>query len=183
MTHALRTLDDRFAALPGFEYEPRYREFDGLRMHYVDTGPRDANEVFLCLHGEPTWSYLYRRMIPVFVAAGHRVVAPDLFGFGRSDKPVDDAWYTFETHRESLLRFIEALDLDGITLVCQDWGGLLGLTLPMDLPERFAGLLVMNTTLGTGDVPLTDGFTAWRSGSRTTPISIAASCWRVLART
>ncbi len=179
MTDYLRTPDDRFANLPGFAFEPHYLEFDGLRMHYVDVGPADAKDVFLCLHGEPTWSYLYRRMIPAITAAGHRVVAPDLFGFGRSDKPVDDAWYTFDTHRESLLRFIESLDLRGITLVCQDWGGLLGLTLPMDLPDRFSGLLVMNTTLGTGDVPLTEGFKAWRQWVANNP---DLDCGKLLAR-
>jgi haloalkane dehalogenase/tRNA(adenine34) deaminase len=179
MTTTLRTPDDRFANLPGFHHEPRYREFDGLRMHYVDVGPADARQVFLCLHGEPTWSYLYRRMIPVFERAGHRVVAPDLFGFGRSDKPADDAWYTFDTHRESLVRFIEALDLKGITLVCQDWGGLLGLTLPMDMGDRFERLLVMNTTLGTGDRPLSDGFKAWRQWVANNP---DLDCGKLLAR-
>lgn len=169
MTTILRTPDDRFTQLPGFDYAPRYLDCDGLRMHYVDAGPADAEQVFLCLHGEPTWSYLYRRMIPVFTAGGHRVVAPDLFGFGRSDKPADEAWYTFETHRRSLVAFIEALDLTRVTLVCQDWGGLLGLTLPMDLTERFARLLVMNTTLGTGDRPLTDGFKAWRQWAADNP--------------
>lgn len=162
----LRTPDHRFSNLPGYDFPPHYIDalpaFDGLRMHYVDVGPRGAASVFLCLHGEPTWSYLYRRMIPVFAAAGHRVLAPDLFGFGRSDKPVDDAWYTFQRHRDALLAFIDALDLRGICLVCQDWGGLLGLTLPMARPDRFTGLLVMNTTLGTGDAPLSPGFLAWR---------------------
>jgi haloalkane dehalogenase len=162
----LRTPDHRFANLPGFDFPPQYIDtlpgFDGLRMHYVDAGPPGAAGVLLCLHGEPTWSYLYRRMVPVFAAAGHRVVAPDLFGFGRSDKPVDDAWYTFDRHREALLAFVDALDLRGICLVCQDWGGLLGLTLPMARPGRFTGLLVMNTTLGTGDAPLSPGFLAWR---------------------
>ncbi len=162
----LRTPDSRFANLPGFPYPPHYAEalpgFEGLRMHYVDAGPRDAGTVFLCVHGEPTWSYLFRRMIPVFAGAGHRVIAPDLFGFGRSDKPVDDAWYTFDRHRDSLLALIDSLDLRDICLVCQDWGGLLGLTLPMDRADRFTRLLVMNTTLGTGDVPLTPGFLAWR---------------------
>lgn len=162
----LRTPDSRFANLPGFPYPPHYTEalpgFEGLRMHYVDAGPRDAGTVFLCVHGEPTWSYLFRRMIPVFAGAGHRVIAPDLFGFGRSDKPVDDAWYTFDRHRDALLALIDSLDLRDICLVCQDWGGLLGLTLPMDRADRFTRLLVMNTTLGTGDVPLTPGFLAWR---------------------
>jgi len=167
MVPSLRTPEERFAQLPGFAFEPHYVEdlpgYGGLRMHYIDEGPPDARQVFLCLHGEPTWSYLYRRMIPVFTAAGHRAVAPDLFGFGRSDKPVDEDAYRFDFHRGSLLLFIESLGLKGITLVCQDWGGILGLTLPMDIPERFARLLVMNTTLGTGDAALPEGFIAWRS--------------------
>ncbi|MGH8757919.1 MAG: haloalkane dehalogenase [Burkholderiales bacterium] len=161
----LRTPEERFANLPGFDHEPRYLNhlhgYAGLRMHYVDEGPRDA-DVFLCLHGEPTWSFLYRRMIPVFTGAGLRTVAPDLFGFGRSDKPEDDAAYTFDFHRGALKALIDELDLGNITLVCQDWGGLLGLTLPMEMPQRFTRLLVMNTTLGTGDAPLPEGFLAWR---------------------
>lgn len=161
----LRTPDACFADLPGFGFQPTYverlRGCEGLRMHYLDEGPRDA-PVFLCLHGEPTWGYLYRRMAPAFVEAGFRVVAPDLFGFGRSDKPADEGIYTFDFHRQSLMSFIEALDLRDVALVCQDWGGLLGLTLPMHMPQRFSRLLVMNTMLGTGDVPLPAGFVAWR---------------------
>jgi pimeloyl-ACP methyl ester carboxylesterase len=170
---ALRTDDGRFESLPGFPFGPHYLAdlpgFDGLRMHYLDERPRTARHTFLCLHGQPTWSYLYRRMIPAFVAAGARAVAPDLFGFGRSDKPVDEAWYTFTRHRDSLAAFVERLDLRGITLVVQDWGGLLGLTLPMDLPGRFERLLVMNTALGTGDVPLGEGFLAWRAWANKNP--------------
>jgi pimeloyl-ACP methyl ester carboxylesterase len=169
----LRTPEARFSDLPGFPFEPHFSEslprFSGLRMHWVDEGPADAEHVFLCLHGQPTWSYLYRRMIPVFVRAGSRVLAPDLFGFGRSDKPVDDSVYSFDFHRNSLVDFIEMLDLDRITLVCQDWGGLLGLTIPMDMPHRFERVVLMNTTLGTGDAPLTDGFIAWRTWSNAHP--------------
>jgi haloalkane dehalogenase len=166
----LRTPDERFKELPGFPFAPQYvGALPGLRMHYVDEGPRAAAHTFLCLHGQPTWSYLYRRMIPAFAAAGARVVAPDLYGFGRSDKPRDEAWYTFTRHRDSLAAFIERLDLRSITLVCQDWGGILGLTLPMDMPERFARLLVMNTTLATGDAPLGEGFLAWRAWSGKNP--------------
>lgn len=161
----LRTPDERFALLPFFPFAPHYVDdlpgYPGLRMAFVDEGPRDARDVFLCLHGEPTWSYLYRKMIPLFVAAGARVVAPDLFGFGRSDKPAEDATYTYAFHRESLLRFVERLDLKRITLVCQDWGGVLGLTLPMDMPERFARLIVMNTGLPVGQ-HVSDGFAAWK---------------------
>ncbi len=169
----LRTTDDRFAALPGFAFAPRYLEtlpgFTDLRMHYVDEGPRDAAHTYLCLHGQPTWSYLYRRMIPVFAGARGRVVAPDLFGFGRSDKPADEAWYTFSRHRDALVAFVAALDLRRVTLVVQDWGGLLGLTLPRDLPGRFERLIVLNTTLGTGDEPLSEGFLAWRAWANKNP--------------
>lgn len=180
---ALRTADERFAHLPDFPYVPRYTEalpgYAGLRMHYVDQGPREGS-VFLCLHGEPTWAYLYRRMIPVFVQAGHRVVVPDLFGFGRSDKPEDEALYTFEFHRNALLALVRALDLRDICLVCQDWGGLLGLTLPLDLPGRFTRLLIMNTALGAGDEPLSPGFLAWRDWAAKNP---DLSAGKLLART
>lgn len=169
---ALRTPDRRFSLLPGYPYTPRHFDdlpgYESLRMAYVDEGPPDAETVFLCLHGEPTWGYLYRKMLPVFTAAGHRVVVPDLYGFGRSDKPVDDAVYTFDFHRDSLLRFVERLDLHGIALVCQDWGGLLGLTLPMDLPDRFTRLLVMNTGIAIGE-PLSDGFAAWKAFAAVAP--------------
>lgn len=162
----VRTPDSAFADLPGFPYAPHYVDdlpgYPGLRGHYVDEGPRDAAHTFLCLHGEPSWSYLYRKMIPVFTAAGGRVVAPDLLGFGRSDKPVDDAVYTFDFHRNYLKAFIERLDLRNITLVCQDWGGLLGLTLPHEYRDRFRRMIVMNTTLAVGKAP-TQGFIDWRN--------------------
>ena len=167
MVEMLRTPDERFLDLAGFPYDPVYiddlKGFEGLRMHYLDEGPQHADHIFLCLHGEPTWSYLYRRMITIFTATGNRVVAPDFFGFGRSDKPVKEAVYTFEFHRNALIAFIEYLDLTNISLVCQDWGGILGLTLPMDMPDRFSRLLIMNTTLGTGDVQLSKGFLDWRA--------------------
>ena len=163
----LRTADERFCALPGYGFAPRYLDdlpgFDGLRVHYVDEGAPTAAVTALCLHGNPTWSYLYRHMIPVFTNAGLRVVAPDLIGFGRSDKPADPQWHSFERHRDMLLRFIERLELRNVLLVCQDWGGLLGLTLPQEMPERFTRLLVMNTGLGTGHV--TEGFRQWRAYS------------------
>jgi haloalkane dehalogenase len=172
---ALRTPDERFAALPGYSFAPRYLQGAGaLRMHYLDEGPRAA-PVALCLHGQPTWSYLYRKMIPALIAAGLRVVAPDFFGFGRSDKPEEEATYTFFFHRDSIVALIGALDLKRITLVCQDWGGLIGLTVPMDMQDRFERLLVMNTTLATGDVPLSEGFLAWRAFSNSKPdMNIAA---------
>ncbi|MBL8352498.1 MAG: alpha/beta fold hydrolase [Burkholderiaceae bacterium] len=162
----LRTPDERFANLPGWPFEPHYVQplgADGPRMAYVDEGPRDAAVTALCLHGNPTWGYLYRHMIPVFSAAGLRVVAPDLIGFGRSDKPADEGWHHFDTHRQSLLNFVRSLDLENLMLVCQDWGGIFGLTLPMAMPERFTRLLVMNTTLATGEV--SEGFRQWRAYS------------------
>ena len=172
MSEILRTPVDRFVNLPGFPWKPHSRDdlsgFAGLTLSYLDEGP-GAAPVFLCLHGQPTWSYLYRRMIPHFLAAGSRVVAPDFFGFGRSDKPGHDGIYTFDFHRNSLLAFIRALNLTEITLVVQDWGGLLGLTLPMEMPERFSRLIVMNTALPTGDVPLGKGFLAWRAYSNGQP--------------
>jgi len=169
---ALRTPEARFDGLPGYSFSPNYRDdlagYPGLRMHYLDEGEGDAR-VALCLHGQPTWSYLYRRMIPGLVAAGYRVVAPDMFGFGRSDKPVEDAVYTFDFHRQSLIALIRALDLGHITLVCQDWGGLLGLTIPLEMADRFEALLVMNTALATGDRPLTKGFIDWRAWNNANP--------------
>ena len=172
MTDILQTPPERFADLPGFPYAAHgvagLPGFSGLTMVYVDEGPPGA-PVFLCLHGEPTWSYLYRRMIPHFLAAGARAVAPDFFGFGRSDKPADDRVYTFDFHRNSLLAFIRALDLQDVTLVVQDWGGLLGLTLPMEMPQRFSRLIVMNTALPTGEVPLPKGFLDWRAFSNSQP--------------
>ena len=163
---ALRTPDDCFEALPDYPWAPHYVSdlpaLDGLRMHYLDEGPRDAPITWLCLHGNPAWSYLYRKMIPIFVAEGHRVVAPDMIGFGKSDKLKKDGAHRFGWHRETLLQLIERLDLQRVVLVVQDWGGLLGLTLPMEQPARYQGLLVMNTTLATGEVPLSPGFLAWR---------------------
>jgi tRNA(adenine34) deaminase len=164
---ALRTPDERFDRLPGYPWAPHYLSdlpsLGGLRMHHLDEGPRDASLTWLCLHGNPAWSYLYRKMVPVFLGSGARVVAPDLIGFGRSDKPKKDNAHTFTWHRQVLLEFIARLDLKNIVLVVQDWGGLLGLTLPMEAPERYHGLLVMNTTLATGEAPLSPGFLAWRT--------------------
>ena len=168
---ALRTEDQRFEGLPGFPFAPHYTTalpgFEGLRLHYLDENPT-GRLTFLCLHGQPTWSYLYRRMIPVFTAARHRIVAPDFFGFGRSDKPVAEHVYTFDFHRDTLRSFITTLDLRNIVMVCQDWGGVLGLTLPMDMAERFAGLFVMDTLLGTG-APPPQSFLDWRDYSNRTP--------------
>jgi len=164
---ALRTPDSRFQDLPGYPWEPHYLAdlpaLSGLRMHYLDEGPRDAPLTWLCLHGNPAWSYLYRKMIPVFVAAGHRVVAPDMIGFGRSDKPKKESAHRFGWHRQVLLELVEHLDLQRIALVVQDWGGLLGLTMPMAAALRYRALLAMNTALATGDAPLSPGFLAWRA--------------------
>jgi haloalkane dehalogenase len=170
LAEVLRTPDDRFQGLHGWAYAPFYHQRpDGLRLHYVDTGSRRPRRTWLCLHGQPTWSYLYRRMMPLFVMAGDRVIAPDFLGFGRSDKPAAESAYSFALHRQSLIELIEALDLDHIALVVQDWGGLIGLTLPMAMPERFDSLLVMNTTLATGEEPLSQGFLDWRAFSNRSP--------------
>jgi len=173
----MRTTDERFADLPRFPYAPRYFEWQDLRAHYIEEGK--GERTFLCLHGEPTWCYLYRRMIPAFLANA-RVVAPDFIGFGRSDKPEDEALYTFDFHRRFLLDFVERQDLKRITLVVQDWGGLLGLTLPMEMPERFERLLVMNTALAGGDQPLSEGFLAWRAYVARTP---DLPCGKLMSRT
>lgn len=174
MIEALRTPDENFEGLPDYDFEPHYlddlQDYEGLRMHYIDEpGSGEGSQVgetFLCLHGQPSWSFLYRKMIPVFAEAGGRVVAPDFFGFGRSDKPVEDEVYTFGFHQRALTAFIERLDLRNITLVCQDWGGLLGLTLVPQMPERFSRLIVMNTGIGIGQAP-SEGFLAWREFNRT----------------
>ncbi|KIC46405.1 haloalkane dehalogenase [Ruegeria sp. ANG-S4] len=166
MIEALRTPDDRFDGLPDYPFQPHYVDdllgYQGLRGHYVDEGDNDANEVFLCLHGEPSWSYIYRKMIPVFVKTGARVVAPDWLGFGKSDKPIDDEAYSFHFHRNYMLALIERLDLRNITLVVQDWGGVLGLTLPMEMPERFKRLIIMNTGLMAGPVDM-PAFDEWQA--------------------
>ena len=162
----LRTPDERFENLPGFPFSPHYAEVVGLRMHYVDEGEGDP---ILCLHGEPSWSYLYRKMIPIFTAAGHRVIAPDLVGFGRSDKPVKKEDHTYQLHVDTIAAFIDTLDLRNITLVCQDWGGLVGLRVAAEHPERFARIVAANTGLPTGDRPLGNAFMQWREFSQTVP--------------
>ena len=164
----LRTPDDRFATLPGFPFAPHFVEVGGLRVHYVDEGPHGASPVLL-LHGEPSWSYLYRKMIPVMRAAGHRCVAPDLVGFGRSDKPAARNDYTYQRHVDWMRGVLEALDLRDVTLVCQDWGGLIGLRLVAEHPERFARVVAANTFLPTGDVAPGEAFFMWREYSQKTP--------------
>lgn len=173
----LRTPDQQFAQLPGWPYSPVYTDIDAgdgsgatLRIHHVDEGPRDATTTVLCMHGEPSWSYLYRSMIPAFTAAGHRVIAPDLIGFGRSDKPAATTDYTYERHVSWMSRWLEANDLRGLTLVCQDWGGLVGLRLVAAHPDRFDRVIAGNTGLPTGDRPLSDAFLAWQKYSQTTPV-------------
>ncbi|MBX3413638.1 MAG: haloalkane dehalogenase [Pirellulales bacterium] len=161
----IRTPDERFADLPGFDYAPHYIELRHMRMHYVDEG---RGQTILCLHGEPTWSYLYRKMIGP-LAARHRVVAPDFIGFGRSDKYTLPEEYTFQMHVDLLGGFLTLLDLREITLVCQDWGGLIGLRVAAEMSERFARLVIMNTGLPTGDEKPSETFLAWRGFVERTP--------------
>jgi haloalkane dehalogenase len=170
----LRTPDDRFAALPGFPFAPHYVEIDDgeggrLRVHHLDEGPRGGHVVLL-MHGEPSWCFLYRKMIPVLAAAGLRCIAPDLVGFGRSDKPVERDAYTFARHVEWMrAALFDALDLRDIVLVCQDWGGLIGLRLVGEHPDRFARVVTANTFLPTGDTPPTEAFLGWQRFSQETP--------------
>ena len=164
----LRTPDERFASLSKYDFAPNYVEVNGLRMHYVDAGPSNASPV-LMLHGEPSWSYLYRKMIPIVAAAGYRVVAPDLIGFGRSDKPVNREDYTYQSHVDWMRGFIETLNLRYIALVCQDWGGLIGLRLVAEHPERFARVVAANTMLPTGDQSPGEAFLNWQRFSQEVP--------------
>jgi haloalkane dehalogenase len=173
----LRTPDERFAELPDYPFAPHYAEVatgdepgGTLRVHYLDEGPRDAAPILL-MHGEPSWSYLYRKMIPILVGAGHRVIAPDLVGFGRSDKPTEKSDYTYARHvawMQELL--VDHLDLTNATFFGQDWGGLVGLRVVTANPDRFARIVVGNTGLPTGDRPLSDAFTAWQKFSQETPV-------------
>ena len=170
---ALRTPDERFADLPGFPFQPHYVEVpsgdgDTLRVHYLDEGPPDAAPILL-MHGEPSWAYLYRRMIPALVDAGHRAVVPDLVGFGRSDKPARREDYTYQRHVDWMRAFVEALDLRDTTLFCQDWGGLIGLRLAAEHPDRFARIVAANTGLPTGDRPPNEAFLRWQRYSQETP--------------
>ncbi len=169
----LRTPDDRFVGLADYPFAPRYVEVDAgdgsrLRVHYLDEGSPDAEETVLLLHGEPSWSYLYRKMIPVLNAAGLRAIAVDLVGFGRSDKPAQRRDYTYQNHVDWTWAAVDAVGLDAITLVCQDWGGLIGLRLVGEHPERFARVVAANTFLPTGDRPPSDAFLAWQHYSQDT---------------
>lgn len=165
----LRTPDERFAGLPGYPFEPHYLDVpdgeDGrLRVHYVDEGERGSEPVLL-LHGEPSWSFLYRKMIPPIVGAGYRAIAPDLVGFGRSDKPADRGDYTYERHVTWMGGFLDELGITAINLVCQDWGGLIGLRLVAGAPEKFSRVIAANTGLPTGDRQMGEAFMAWRQFS------------------
>lgn len=169
MGHVYRTPDSRFDGLPDFPFIPNYHTLrDGLRVHYLDEGPQDGPPILL-LHGEPTWSYLWRHMIPPLVAAGHRVLAPDLVGFGRSDKPLDRSAYSYAGQVAWMREWIEALDLSGMVLGCQDWGSLIGLRLVAEMPGRFAGVALSNGGLPAGQEP-PRAFAIWRAFARYSPV-------------
>ncbi|HSH01661.1 MAG TPA: haloalkane dehalogenase [Anaerolineae bacterium] len=169
MSRYLRTPDDRFQNLPDYPFTPHYlQQADGLRLHYLDEGPPDAAETILCLHGEPSWSFLYRHMIPL-LGQHHRVLAPDFIGFGRSDKLPSPQDYSFQFHLDTLVWFLDRLDLTGVTIVVQDWGGLLGLTAVSQHPHRFRRLVIMNTFLPTGHEDLGEAFYKWQRFSQRVP--------------
>jgi haloalkane dehalogenase len=159
-----RTPDERFADLPGYDFEPRYAELDGLRMHYVDEG---AGPPVVCFHGEPTWAFLYRKLARPLIDAGHRFVAVDMPGFGRSDKPTDRRWYSYERHVDHVGRVLDRLDLRDATVVVQDWGGPVGLRWAVERADRVAALAILNTGLFTGRV--SKGFMAWRDFAERNP--------------
>lgn len=162
----LRTPDSSFENLPGYSFTPNYLQVQNLRMHYVDEGPKDVSETVLLLHGEPSWSYLYRKMIPPLARAGYRTIAPDLIGFGKSDKPDDPSFFSYQAHVDWLREFVENLDLKNVTLFCQDWGGLLGLRVAAEHSERFSRIVAANTFLPTGDIPPKEDFLKWRHFSQ-----------------
>ena len=165
---SLRTPDNRFDNLPDYDFAANYLDIDGLRMHYVDEGPKDAEPVLL-LHGEPSWSYLYRHMIPPIIAAGFRAIAPDLIGFGKSDKPTRQDDYSYAGHVAWMRQFIEQLDLKGITLVCQDWGSLIGLRVAAENQQRFARIVLGNGGMPTGDQEMPKAFLIWRAFAQYSP--------------
>ena len=169
----IRTPDEQFDNLPEYDFAPHYHDIEDttlgtLRLHYLDEGPTDG-PVVLCMHGEPSWCYLYRKMIPVFTAAGCRVLAPDLIGFGRSDKPTERSSYSYQGHVDWMTNWLLALDVRGATLIAQDWGGLIGLRLLAENPERFDRFSLANTALPTGDMPINDAFMNWRQFSQEDP--------------
>jgi haloalkane dehalogenase len=184
--HVLRTPENRFAALPGFDYPPRYADAGGLRMAYVEDGPPDGAPVLL-LHGEPSWSFLYRTVLPVLASAGLRAIAADLAGFGRSDKPAEMGDHTYARHVEWVRAFaFDTLGLTGVTLVGQDWGGLIGLRLVAEHPDRFARVVAANTGLPTGDFPMPEVWLRFREVVRTAPVLgisrlVQSGCQSVLA--
>ena len=165
-TEIFRTPDERFEGLPGYDFAPHYAEIDGLRLHYVDEGAREGTPI-VCFHGEPTWAYLYRKMLPPLVAAGHRVICPDYAGFGRSDKPTDRRWYSYDGHVELMTALLDRLELRGATVVVQDWGGPIGLRWAVEHEERVERLVVLNTGIFTGRV--SKGFLAWRDFAQKNP--------------
>jgi haloalkane dehalogenase len=165
-TQVFRTPDERFQGLPGYDFAPHYAEVDGLRLHYVDEGPPEGAPI-VCFHGEPTWAYLYRKMLPPLVAAGHRVICPDYAGFGRSDKPTDRGWYSYDGHVELMARLLDGLDLSAVTVVVQDWGGPIGLRWAVEHSERVERLVILNTGIFTGRV--SRGFLAWRNFAEKNP--------------
>ncbi len=165
----LRTPDERFENLPDFPFEPHYVEVDGIRIHYVDEGLKDA-EVILLMHGEPSWAFLYRHMIPILVKAGYRAVAPDLVGFGRSDKPTEKSDHTYHKHVDWITKCVKLLDLQRITLFCQDWGSLIGLRVAIENQDRFDRIVLSNGGLPTGEQNMTDAFMRWRDFSRNSPV-------------
>ena len=176
-TPVFRTPDERFANLLNFPFSPHYSEQDGLRVHYIDEGAPVAGTMLL-LHGEPSWSFLYRNVIPTFVAAGYRCIAPDMIGFGRSDKVTDPDWYTLDAHVAILRGLIAELDLRSATLVCQDWGGPIGLINAMDGPDRFERLVILNTWLHRDDFPYTPALRAWNERSQSVDFSkMGAGPW------
>jgi haloalkane dehalogenase len=166
ISEVFRTPDSRFENLPGYDFAPHYLDVDGLRMHYLDEGPSEGSPV-VCFHGEPSWAYLYRKMLPPLVGAGYRVIVPDYAGFGRSDKPTDRRWYTFDRHGDLVAQVLGAFDLRGATVVVQDWGGPIGLRWAMDNADRVAALAIFNTGLFTGRV--SKGFLAWRAFAEKNP--------------
>jgi len=168
VTQVLHTPEERFAGLPDFPYQPRWTEVGGLRVAHLDAGPATSDPVLL-MHGEPTWSFLYRKMIPVLVAAGHRVVVPDLVGFGRSDKPADAGDYSYRNHVAWMTAWLRANDLRRLTLFCQDWGSLIGLRLAAEMPERFDRIVLGNGGLPTGATPMPAAFRLWRAYARWSP--------------
>jgi haloalkane dehalogenase len=164
MSEVFRTPDERFEDLPDFPYQPRYVDVEGLRLHHIDEG---SGSTVLCFHGEPDWAYLYRRMARDLIAGGHRVVCPDYAGFGRSDKPTDQGWYTYDRHVELVTRHLDRIELDDVTVVVQDWGGPIGLRWAVEHEQQVGRLVILNTGLFTGRV--SKGFMAWREFAERTP--------------